>query len=1649
MPNAWSTFIVLSRSHWRAVASRRRRLDSRSPRAIVGSALVLLSLSILWLAPNADAAYVSATGGNYTNDVSGWRMHVFTNTATAGNFVVTTGGTVEYLIVGGGGGGGGGAMWAPGGGGGAGGVLTGTVTVAATSYGVVVGTGGCYDADTDVGTVGGLSSFNGIEALGGGGGANGVDIAASSGGSGGGGNGYDYLDGAAGTTGQGNDGGDGYPGEGAAGGGGGAGSPGSNAVISALGGNGGNGTSSSISGTPRYYGGGGGGGSYPGGTSSGGLGGGGGGASPSAYASAGGTNTGGGGGGGVTAPYVGTNGGSGIVIIRYQLALPGLTIVNGLPPTGGNLSTTSAVVTASVTTNGGTVATGYLFYGLTNAGTNFAWSFTNELGILPSAGTVTNTITNLSLATTYYFMFYATNTGLESAWGGSTGVAFATLGRPVVTTLAATNILKGSAWLNGNLTSTGGAPTTVRVYWAVNDQGPVFAGWLGTNDFGVVVTGALTARASGLNPGQTYYYRYYATNACGESWGTASNFTTTAGSSAGIWDGEGDPNGNWSLSLNWTDDLAPSNPTAGTLTFNNTGIAHSNTIVDTSRQVGGLTYANTVGVYTAALSGNSLTVTGMVAVGVNGTGSAAVSGAGSLAIGTATAAGSLQVGSGSSSGTGTLLLTNNTAVSIGTSGNRGDLRLGYTFTTDYLANNGLVRQAGGSFSAFLNSLILGKSDMFHSQGYGTLALSAVHGGTLDIKNSIVIGTAAGDTGGAASGTLSLGSNWTIRIGTSPSSRIGTFNVGVDNEIRANQSGSITAGAGGGSLTVYANSCLLGRGGWGSGSGVIDFSGITGPVVFDATTLTLGNKTASSQYPTDYGKLDLSGTTKLTFNVGSLTVGYNVDSGQYAGNAYGQLLLGAGTGTVGTASIGGYSSTSYLKTYGTRLTVTNTFTIGSCGLVESRIGRTASGLIIVNTNSSALSVASTIAAARGLKLLFTNNPAADGCTLNPNDADAVHWGLCWAGNHTNDLQSLTNASAKLDWDQSGLTGLYSNQVRIFYDAGMGTDRRPFDMTYVGFLLITTTSLSIGNGPAPSGDNLSASQAVVTATVRTNGGFEATGRVFYDTTDRGTNLTWRFTNEVGILQTGTSVTNTITGLTPNTTCYFMFYATNSGGQVAWGGLTGVQFKTPGEPFIGTLAATNVQGVSAWLNGILLTNGAAPATVRLYWGTSDAAGSIGAWQNTNEFAGPFSDGAGLTTNITGLTAGVRYYYRYYATNAFGEGWGATTNFVGYGPPSISSLPATNVMWQSAWLNGNLLSDGALSTTAMVFWGTSDLYPSLDGWLGSTNFGKVNAGGLTCRVMGLAAGQTYVFRYYATNTVGESWGDAVTFATRDEGSREGVHATGGIMIDSGNYQVHVFSNSDTFSVTHGGKVDVLVVGGGGGGGGRYSGGGGAGGLIYTTSYVVVEGDYAVTIGRGGQGSLNCWPGANGLPGADSSFGSFVATGGGYGGGGDSGYAGGAGGSGGGGVLGGPGGAGVDGQGYRGGNGPTACSGVGGGGAGGIGVDCTIYGRATDGGTGVMLDISGENAWYAGGGGGGLFYYGGSYGPPGNGGSGVGGTGGAGQAGSGTRATNGKDGTGSGGGGGGGQDYGQGGNGGSGIVIVRYPWEGSPDLIGTTMILR
>lgn len=362
----------------------------------------------------------------------GYCYLAFKSTATRKWKVPTGVSEIDYLVVAGGGGGGSRA----GGGGGAGGLLTSTsVDVTGNSvFTISVGAGGAGGGTVaqQKGTQGSNSSlaanggFTTITSTGGGGGggSNSGGEAATTGGSGGGG--FGGANGAAGTVGQGTSGGSGGSAacistgattDWCGGGGGGAASGGttSNFVSGGRAGNGGAGASVAfittsaasalsigvVSSGSVYFAGGGGGGideGVPSYVGAGGIGGGGAGTSGTGQTPNNGlANTGGGGGGGgyhnTNGQSAGGAGGSGIVVLRYQVAVPNTP--SNLVATTNNAGDAIALTWTAPTARAGVTIADYAVDISTN---NFSTFTTINTGSTSASYTISSVTAN----TQYY-----------------------------------------------------------------------------------------------------------------------------------------------------------------------------------------------------------------------------------------------------------------------------------------------------------------------------------------------------------------------------------------------------------------------------------------------------------------------------------------------------------------------------------------------------------------------------------------------------------------------------------------------------------------------------------------------------------------------------------------------------------------------------------------------------------------------------------------------------------------------------------------------------------------------------------------------------------------------------------------------------------------------------------------------------------------------------------------------------------------------------------------------------------------------------------------------------------------------------------------------------------------------------------------------
>jgi len=237
------------------------------------------------------------------------------------------------------------------------------------------------------------------------------------------------------------------------------------------------------------------------------------------------------------------------------------------------------------------------------------------------------------------------------------------------------------------------------------------------------------------------------------------------------------------------------------------------------------------------------------------------------------------------------------------------------------------------------------------------------------------------------------------------------------------------------------------------------------------------------------------------------------------------------------------------------------------------------------------------------------------------------------------------------------------------------------------------------------------------------------------------------------TGVGVfTSNITGLTPLTTYYLRFYATNSVGTAY-----SSQFSIPtlsNPPTVTTANISNITVNTATCGGNVTSDGGSTVTARgVCWSTSHNPTVNGPHTTNGTGTGSF------TSTLTNLNENTTYYVRAYAENADHISYGNEVSFTTItSSPVVTTSSVTSIGSSTATCGGNVTSAGASSVTARgVCWSTSQL-PTVSG---SHTTNGSGTGSFTSSITGLSANTTYYVRAYATNANGTSYGSQVNFTT------------------------------------------------------------------------------------------------------------------------------------------------------------------------------------------------------------------------------------------------------------------------------------------------
>jgi hypothetical protein len=212
-------------------------------------------------------------------------------------------------------------------------------------------------------------------------------------------------------------------------------------------------------------------------------------------------------------------------------------------------------------------------------------------------------------------------------------------------------------------------------------------------------------------------------------------------------------------------------------------------------------------------------------------------------------------------------------------------------------------------------------------------------------------------------------------------------------------------------------------------------------------------------------------------------------------------------------------------------------------------------------------------------------------------------------------------------------------------------------------------------------------------------------------------------------------------------------------------GNQDSTPAErsfqvlqpPTAATAPATGVGASTATLKANVNPNGG-ETTYQFEYGTTTSYG-------TKVPASAKAIGAGSANvevgeAIGGLSAGTIYHFRISAANAAGTSKGEDRTFTTAAAPVVTTEAATAVSGGGATLNGTINPKGA-ETTYQFDYGTTTAYgakvPASAKSVGPGTSGVV----VSQTPAGLAEGTTYHYRVVASNSVGTTYGQDLTFTT------------------------------------------------------------------------------------------------------------------------------------------------------------------------------------------------------------------------------------------------------------------------------------------------
>ena len=334
--------------------------------------------------------------------------------------------------------------------------------------------------------------------------------------------------------------------------------------------------------------------------------------------------------------------------------------------------------------------------------------------------------------------------------------------------------------------------------------------------------------------------------------------------------------------------------------------------------------------------------------------------------------------------------------------------------------------------------------------------------------------------------------------------------------------------------------------------------------------------------------------------------------------------------------------------------------------------------------------------------------------------------------------------------------------------------------------TFTTLSAAPTVSTGGSsNITSSGATIYDLTTANGLSTSTSFDYGLTTAYGSSITGVPSTVNGNVQT--SVSGSLTGLSPSTTYHYRGKAVNSMGTAYGYDSTFTTYGTGQPPTVVTTAATNVALTSATLNGNENANGSTTTASFQYglttsYGTTVSAGTV----NGNNMT-PISAG------ISGLSPGTLYHFRAVGTNVNGTVYGYDSTFTTSGAAIVITEGASSITQTTANLNGNVNPNGNWTQVNFQYGLTTSYGTTVSGSL----INGIEFMWVWVPITGLSPSTTYHFRVTGTTGYGTTYGLDSVFTTLPTNLPPIVVTTGATNVTSSGATLNGSIDANGFTTT------------------------------------------------------------------------------------------------------------------------------------------------------------------------------------------------------------------------------------------------------------